>query len=62
MHGPEVAGLDRPAHGEALRINELVALLPLVALIVWIGVAPGGWLYPAASAARAIVSAVGGAQ
>jgi NADH-quinone oxidoreductase subunit M len=62
MHGPVVADLDRPAHGVALRTNELIALLPLVALIVWIGVAPGGWLYPAASAARAIVSAVGGAQ
>ena len=62
MHGPAVAGLDRPAHGAALRTNELVALLPLVVLIVWIGVAPGSWLYPAASAASAIVSAVGGAQ
>jgi NADH:ubiquinone oxidoreductase subunit 4 (subunit M) len=62
MLGPAVAGLDRPAHGVALRTNELLALLPLVALIVWIGVAPGGWLYAAASAARAIVGAVGGAQ
>jgi NADH-quinone oxidoreductase subunit M len=62
MHGPEVAGLDRPAHGVALRTNELLALVPLVALIVWIGVAPGGWLYAARFAASAIVSAVGGAQ
>jgi 23S rRNA U2552 (ribose-2'-O)-methylase RlmE/FtsJ len=45
-----------------LRTNELLALLPLVALIVWIGVAPGGWLYAAARAASAIVGAVGGAQ
>ncbi len=62
MHGPTIEGGDTPAHGVALRTNELVALLPLVALIVWIGIVPGGWLQPAAAAAQAIVSAVGGAN
>ncbi len=62
MHGPEMEGAATPALGLQLRINELSALLPLVVLIVWIGVVPGGWLQPAASAARAIIGAVSGAQ
>ena len=60
MHGPEVEGAGTPAHGVALRANELVALLPLVVFIVWIGVVPGGWLRPTAAAAQLIVNAVGG--
>src|SRR5205085_1309321 len=62
MHGPAIADLDRPAHGMARRTNELVALLPLVALLGWVGVAPGGWVHPAASAARARFGAVAGAH
>lgn len=62
MHGPSIQNADTPAHGLALQANELIALLPLVALIIWIGLVPGGWLQPASSAARAIVAAVGGAQ
>jgi NADH-quinone oxidoreductase subunit M len=62
MHGPQVEGTDRPAHGMALQANELVALLPLVALIVWIGIAPNGWLHPMAPVAQAIVTAVSGGR
>jgi len=62
MNGPLMEGEGSPARGVALRANELVALLPLVVLIVWIGVAPSGWLHPASSAAQYIVSVVGGAR
>ena len=62
MHGPETELSNAPAHSVALRANELAALLPLVALIVWIGIAPNGWLHPAANAAQFIVSIVHGGQ
>jgi len=62
MQGAKMEPTTTPAHGVALRANELLALLPLVVLIVWIGVAPNGWLRPAATAAQYIVSAVGGAH
>lgn len=59
MHGPDVEGTATPTHGVALRVNELSALLPLVALMVWIGVAPNGCLYPASWTAQRIISIVG---
>jgi len=62
MQGAKMEPSETPLHGVALRANELAALLPLVALMVWIGVAPNGWLNPAATAARYIVSAVSGAH
>jgi NADH-quinone oxidoreductase subunit M len=62
MQGAKIEPSERPTHGIALRANELAALLPLIVLIVWIGVAPAGWLHPASSAARYIVDAVSGAH
>jgi NADH:ubiquinone oxidoreductase subunit 4 (subunit M) len=62
MHGPMHEGENNPAHGFALRANELAALLPLVVFIVWIGIAPNGWLHPMAPVAQTIVTAVSGGK
>jgi NADH-quinone oxidoreductase subunit M len=43
-----------------LSIAEYASVLPLVALMVWIGVAPSGWLDPTLSYAQSVLSALGG--
>ena len=70
MHGPiGEAGLAGPSSApsgtvaawwSAMSIGQYVALLPLVALIVWIGVVPSGWLDPALSSVKYVVTVVGG--
>jgi len=58
MHGPEPEATANPARGFALRNYEMVALVPLLVLIVWIGVAPGGWLHPDSYVTQMIVHTV----
>ena len=43
-----------------MSVAQYAAILPLVVLIVWIGVAPGGWLNPSASFAHSVIKIVGG--
>ncbi len=39
---------------------QYASVLPLVALMVWIGVAPGGWLDPSLSYAQSVIKLLGG--
>jgi NADH-quinone oxidoreductase subunit M len=43
-----------------LSLAQYVAILPLLVLMVWIGVAPGGWLNPTMQFAHSVVTIVGG--
>ncbi len=60
MNGPEPESLVSPVRGVAMYANELAALLPLIVLIVWIGVAPNGWLHPVSFSTAHILGSVGG--
>jgi NADH-quinone oxidoreductase subunit M len=43
-----------------LSVAQYSALIPLIVLMVWIGVAPGGWLDPTLKFAQSLVQVVGG--
>jgi NADH-quinone oxidoreductase subunit M len=43
-----------------MTVAQYAAILPLIVLMVWIGVAPGGWLNPSLSFAHSVIAAVGG--
>ena len=70
MHGPiGEAGLAGPSAAPSgtvaawwseMSLGQYVALLPLIALIVWIGVVPSGWLDPAWQSVQYVVTVVGG--
>jgi NADH-quinone oxidoreductase subunit M len=61
MSGPSPAPSDATAGWwSEMSLQEYASLLPLVVLIVWIGVAPGGWLNPTLSFAHSVMTAVGG--
>jgi NADH-quinone oxidoreductase subunit M len=70
MHGPlGEAGQAGPvaapsgtvaAWWSEMTFGQYVALLPLIALIVWVGVVPSGWLDPAWSSVQYVVTVVGG--
>jgi NADH-quinone oxidoreductase subunit M len=69
-HGPvgptEASGPTAAPSGTAaswrseMSLTQYVALMPLLVLIVWIGVAPGGWLNPTLKFAQSLVTVVGG--
>ncbi len=70
MHGPlGELGTSGPSPASSgtvaawwseMSIGQYAALLPLIALIVWIGVVPSGWLDPAWSSVQQVVHLVGG--
>jgi NADH-quinone oxidoreductase subunit M len=70
MHGPltsaAAVGPTAAPSGTAaswfseLSLTQYVAILPLLVLMVWIGVAPGGWLNPTLQFAHSVVTIVGG--
>jgi NADH-quinone oxidoreductase subunit M len=70
MHGPlGPAGQSGPPAARAgtaaawwaeMSLTQYTAILPLLVLIVWIGVDPGGWLHPTQSFAQSVISLVGG--
>ncbi|HVC83330.1 MAG TPA: NADH-quinone oxidoreductase subunit M [Chloroflexota bacterium] len=45
---------------DQLSVAEYASVLPLVALMVWIGVQPAGWLDPALSYANSVLTSLGG--
>lgn len=69
-HGPETdATRAGPAASPAgtvagwwseMTVAQYAAVLPLLALMVWIGVAPGGWLNPTLSFTTSVIKIVGG--
>ena len=69
MHGPE-GPVVPPAGGSAaaaasgwrgeMSLAQYAAIVPLLVLIVWIGVAPSGWLNPSLHFTQALIQSVGG--
>lgn len=45
---------------DQLSVAQFASVLPLVVLIVWIGVAPSGWLDPSLSYAQSVIKLLGG--
>lgn len=43
-----------------MSVSQYAALLPLIVLMAWIGIAPGGWLGPTSNAVHWILTATGG--
>jgi NADH-quinone oxidoreductase subunit M len=70
MHGPlgpaAVSGPDSARPGTVaswfsqMSVAQYAAILPLLVLIVWIGVDPGGWLNPSLSFAQSVIKIAGG--
>jgi NADH-quinone oxidoreductase subunit M len=58
--GPEAPGASLAYWWSQLSIGEYAMLIPLIVLMVWIGVAPGGWLGPTLHYAQNVISLTGG--
>ena len=73
MHGPQGSAASPPVadvgagtvpvasgwRGE-MSLTEYASIVPLLVLIVWIGVAPSGWLNPSLRFTQALIQSVGG--
>lgn len=60
LSGAQAAAVTFSAWRTELSIGEYAALLPLLVLMVWIGVAPGGWIDPTLQFAHDVLKIVGG--
>ena len=73
MHGPQGPAATTPTAGASvatvpvasgwrgeMSLVQYASIVPLLVLIVWIGVAPSGWLNPSLHFTQAVIQSVGG--